>query len=134
MALESLTEAGGKFYPGVRRCDESFRPASAARSLPSGLEKLESAHNEASSRGEKWEAVQNDASSGFAFADYFAGAGGFRVVGGVGCGLWRAGEGWVRGGKGEARTREGAAARRTVHFSARVVVLMGEGSFCKKLP
>ena len=37
-------------------------------------------------------------------------------------------------GKGEARAREGAAARRTVHFSARVVVLMGEGSFCKKLP
>ena len=48
--------------------------------------------------------------------------------------LWRVGEGWVRGGKGEAGAREGAAARRTVHFSARVVVLMGEGSFCKKLP
>ena len=39
-----------------------------------------------------------------------------------------------RGEGGGARAREGAAARRTVHFSARVVVLMGEGSFCKKLP
>ena len=44
----------------------------------------------------------------------------------------------VVGGGGErgegGGAREGAAAARTVHFSARVVVLMGEGSFCKKLP
>ena len=65
--LRSLAACGGRYFPGIRRCDPCLKPAAKPdwRALPSGLDNPEP--------------PDAAASATFTFAEFFAGIGGFRL-------------------------------------------------------